>query len=93
MLIREKTQPEGWLTFNTKSMLGGALLGQKKYADAEPLLLAGYEGMKKQEATVPPQGKIRMSEAVERLVQLYEATGKKDEAARWRQQRQALPKR
>ncbi len=27
-------------------MLGGALLGQKKYAEAEPLLLKGYEGMK-----------------------------------------------
>ncbi len=38
--IREKTQPDEWTTFGTKSMLGGALLGQKKYADAEPLLLS-----------------------------------------------------
>ena len=75
LAIREKTQPDAWTTFNTKSMLGGALLGQKKYADAEPLLLAGYEGMKKQEAKIPPPGKIRLTEAVERLVQLYEATG------------------
>jgi hypothetical protein len=28
-------------------------------------------------------GKDRLPEAVERLVQLYEATGKKDEAAKW----------
>jgi tetratricopeptide (TPR) repeat protein len=47
--IREKTQPDAWTTFNTISTLGGALLGQKKYADAEPLLLKGYEGMKKRE--------------------------------------------
>jgi tRNA A-37 threonylcarbamoyl transferase component Bud32 len=46
LVIREKTQPDEWTTFGTKSMLGGALLGQKKYAEAEPLLLAGYEGMK-----------------------------------------------
>ena len=31
----------------------------------------------------PPLGKVRLSEAVERLVQLYAATGKKDEAAKW----------
>ena len=48
---------------NTKSMLGGALLGQKKYAEAEPLLLAGYEGTKQREATIPPQIRICLPEA------------------------------
>jgi eukaryotic-like serine/threonine-protein kinase len=43
LAIREKTMPDDWSTFNTMSMLGGALLGQKKYAAAEPLLLKGYE--------------------------------------------------
>jgi eukaryotic-like serine/threonine-protein kinase len=90
LAIREKTQPDVWTTFNTQSMLGGALLAQKKYADAEPLLLAGYEGMKKQQAKIPPQGNARLSEAVERLVQLYEATGKKDEAAKWRKELDAI---
>ena len=28
LAIREKTQPDDWSTFNTKSLLGGALLGQ-----------------------------------------------------------------
>jgi len=55
LAIREKKEPNNWRTFNTKSMLGGALLGQKNYADAEPLLLAGYEGMKQQEKTIPTQ--------------------------------------
>ena len=54
LAIRAKTQPDGWLTFNTQSMLGGALLGQKKYAEAEPLLLKGYKGMKQREKTIPP---------------------------------------
>ena len=86
LAIREKTQPDEWTTFNTKSMLGGALLGQKKYAEAEPLLLAGYEGMKQREAKIPPPGKVRLTEALERLVQLYEALEKKDEAAKWRKE-------
>jgi tetratricopeptide (TPR) repeat protein len=84
LTIRQKTQPDAWTTFNTLSMLGGALLGQKKYADAEPLLLKGYEGMKQREKTIPPQGKVRLAEAAQRLVQLHEATGKKEEAVQWR---------
>jgi tetratricopeptide (TPR) repeat protein len=88
LTIREKAQPEAWTTFNTQSMLGGALLGQKKYADAEPLLLKGYEGMKERETAIPPPAKGRLPEAVGRLVQLYEATGKKDEVARWRKEQQ-----
>jgi hypothetical protein len=84
LTIRAKTQPDFWTTFHTQSLLGGALLGQKKYAEAEPLLLAGYDGMKQREVQIPPQGKFRLTEAVERLVQLYEATDRKDEAAKWK---------
>jgi hypothetical protein len=86
LAIREKKEPDDWRTFNTKSMLGAVLLGQNKYADAEPLLLAGYEGMKKQEAAIPPIGKPRLTESVERLVQLYEAKGERAEGARWRKE-------
>jgi len=85
LVIRDKMQPDDWLTFNAKSMLGAALLGQKKYAEAEPLLLAGYAGMNKEQAKIPLQAKFRLTEAVERLVRLYEATDRKDEAAKWRQ--------
>jgi hypothetical protein len=65
-------------------------MGLKNYAGAEPLLLAGYEGMKKQQAKIPAEGKAGLTEAVERLVQLYEATDRKDEAAKWRQELEAL---
>ncbi len=84
LAIREKNLPDDWRTFNTKSMLGGALSAQKKLADAEPLLLAGYQGMKQREATIPPEGKPRLPEAIERLVQFYEATNNPGEASRWR---------
>jgi serine/threonine protein kinase len=84
LAIREKKEPDGWLTFNAKSMLGGVFMAQKKYADAEPLLLQGYEGMREREAKIPPVGKLRIPEALERLVQLYESWDKKDEAAKWR---------
>jgi hypothetical protein len=70
-------------------MLGGALLGQKKYSDAEPLLLAGYEGLKNNEQVIAPQTKSSLMDALHRLVDLYEATGKRDDAARWRKELEA----
>ena len=83
LAIAAQKAPKAWLTSYARSLLGGALLGQKKYADAEPLLLAGYEGMKQLQSKIPPQGKIRLIEALERLVQLYDVMGKKDELAKW----------
>jgi len=46
--------------------------------------LAVYEELKQHEETITAQGKIRLVEANERLVQLYEVTGKKDKATEWR---------
>ena len=89
LAIREKTQPDLWSTPHTKSKLGRALLGQKKYTDAEPLLIAGYEGMRQREATIPPQEKPRLTEALEYVIQLYEATNKPEQAAKWRKQLEA----
>ena len=84
LAIREHFQPDGWPTFNVRSLVGGSLLGQKKYAEAEPLLLSGYQGMKAREAQIPAQGKPRLTEAGERVVQLYEGWGQKDKAEEWR---------
>src|SRR5262249_24992680 len=49
-LLREKKDPDGWNTFQTQSLLGAALLGQQKYAEAEPLLLAGHQGLNARQA-------------------------------------------
>ena len=56
LTIRQKIQPDDWTTFDTKSMLGEALLEQKKFAEAEPLLLSGYEGMKQRRGHDPVPG-------------------------------------
>jgi non-specific serine/threonine protein kinase/serine/threonine-protein kinase len=89
LTIREKKQADAWETCHTKSLLGGSLLAQKKYADAEPLLLAGYEGMEKRQAKIYFPDKPLLAEALERVIELYEATGKKDQAEQWRQKRAA----
>ena len=84
LAIREKVQPDEWTTFNTRSLLGGSLLGRKAYAEAEPLIVSGYEGLKAREAKIPPAGKPRFTDAAERVVNLYEEWGKKEKAAEWR---------
>jgi hypothetical protein len=89
LTIRKKKDPDSWRMFNAKSMLGGALLGQKKYVDAEPLLLAGYKGLKRH-ATVDPGLRLPIPITLERLVQFYEATDKKAAAAKWRKELEAL---
>ena len=84
LAIREKKDPEGWRTFSARSLVGESLLGQKKYATAEPLLVGGVEGMLRQEAAIPFIARPRLREAVERLIQLYESTDRPAEAAKWR---------
>jgi tetratricopeptide (TPR) repeat protein len=73
LTIRVQRMPDHYLTFNARSMVGAALLGQKKYAEAEPLLREAYKGMKRREATIPQVGRVRLTEALERLVRLYRA--------------------
>jgi WD40 repeat protein len=84
LATRAKQMPDSWQFFNAKSMLGGSLLGQQKYAEAEPLLLDGYEGMRRRAGTIPEPARARLTEGLERIVQLYEARGKKGQADPWR---------
>jgi hypothetical protein len=67
-------------------VLGAALLGQKKYADAEPLLLQGYGGMRQLENGMPEGERRRLlTDAVERVVRFYEVTEQPEKARAWRE--------
>jgi tetratricopeptide (TPR) repeat protein len=85
LAIRAKEQPDGWTTFATRTLLGAALLAQQRYADAEPLLVQGYQGMMQREAQIPAAvRRDRLAKALDWLVQLYTAWGKPGEAAKWK---------
>ena len=51
-----------------------------------PLLVEGYSGMKDREAKIPPTAKTRLPEAIQRLVDLYVAWEKPEQAAEWQKQ-------
>ena len=83
--LGEKLGPDAWDTHHARSLLGGVLLGQQKYAAAEPLLLDGYEGLRRTQAGIVRHIKdMMLRDARGRLVQLYDAWDKPDEAAKWR---------
>jgi non-specific serine/threonine protein kinase/serine/threonine-protein kinase len=89
-LVREalefnrKEQPDDWERFRVESLLGASLAGQKKYAEAEPLLVEGYEGLLARKDRIDVSKLRNLDEALKRLGQLYEAWGKPEQAAEWR---------
>ncbi len=84
LAIREQAIPNDWPRFNTMGQLGGALLGQGKFAEAELLIVQGYEGTKAREQVIPPPGRPRLPEAAERAIRLYEAWGKPEKVIEWK---------
>jgi|GEM_PF-3298267 len=82
--LQEKSRPNSWVTFNLRSLLGGALAGQKEFAAAEVLLLSGYQGMQERESKMQVFDKIRLLQAAERVEKLYIALQNKEEVQKWR---------
>jgi eukaryotic-like serine/threonine-protein kinase len=68
---------------NLRATTATQAAGQEEVRRAEPLLLAGYESMKQREKTIPPQGQVRLPEALDRLIESSTATNKRDDAKKW----------
>ena len=77
------TGPTSWLRFHTLSQLGASLTGQGKFAEAEPFLLTGYDGLVERQSTIPAARRQELEAAGTRLTQLYQAWGKPEKAAEW----------
>ena len=80
-------RPEDWQRFFAESLLGAILAGQKKHAEAEPLLLAGYQGLAARRARIAAADSIHLERALDWLVALYQDWGKPAKAAEWRRMR------
>jgi hypothetical protein len=89
MTIGDKNESDAWWTFETKILLGGALLLKKEYADAEPLLINGYQGLKDRIEQVPTPSRARIRDALDWLIELAHARKDADAAAKWRKERAA----
>jgi serine/threonine protein kinase len=84
----DKSGTNSWARYNCQSLLGGSLVGQRKYAEAESLLLSGYQGMLQRITTIPWERRVAINYGAEWIRQLYETWGKPEKAAEWRQKLQ-----
>ena len=90
LAIRETEMPEAWPTSESRSLLGGALLGQGKATEAGPPLRSGYEGMARRIDAIPAVARPRLAEALDRLIAFGEASGLGDEVDAWKAERARL---
>ena len=84
LAFREKGDPHDWQRFRAQAFLGAALAGLRRYSEAEPLLLSGYQGMK-DSTRMPAKQKKWVRSSGEDVVDLYAQWAKPVQAAQWRQ--------
>jgi serine/threonine protein kinase/tetratricopeptide (TPR) repeat protein len=79
----QKILSNTWRRYDTESMLGAALSAQRKYAEAEGLVLSGYRGLLEREAALPASERGALERAGKSVVQLYRDWRKPEQAAEW----------
>jgi tetratricopeptide (TPR) repeat protein len=82
--IRTRTRPDDGLRFHTMGQLGAALAGQGRRAEAEPLLLDGYEGLAARAARTPGLTAKDLKKAAARIATFYDDWGQPTKGAEWR---------
>jgi non-specific serine/threonine protein kinase/serine/threonine-protein kinase len=86
LAIHRKTLPAGnWQIAMTETLLALSLVDQRRFGEAEPLLLAAYPAVERELGA----GDRRLDTVAERTVRLYESWGKSEKAREWRAKRQA----
>jgi tetratricopeptide (TPR) repeat protein len=79
-----------------ESELGASLVGQKKYAEAEPLLLNGYDGLIRTQREEEKMFYFRVlprltpPETAVYIARMYEEWGKPQQASEWRQRAEGI---
>jgi tetratricopeptide (TPR) repeat protein len=76
-LRRQELEQDYWLIGSVESILGESLTMQQRFEEAEPLLRRGAGTMAKD----PKAPDVNKREGIERLVKLYEAWGRPEQAA------------
>ncbi len=81
--LYEQTGVRGWQRAATAVLLGRSLLGQRRYAAAEPALLEGYRALQAQRDEIPADEQKILGDTRTDLRRLYEESGRPEEALKW----------
>jgi serine/threonine protein kinase/tetratricopeptide (TPR) repeat protein len=80
----QKRAPDSWQRYYTQSLLGASLTGRGLHAEAEPLLISGYQGMIERRESIPVENRQKLDDVKGWIVQLYQEWGKPEQALAWR---------
>lgn len=86
----EKRQGDSVVRYETESLLGSALAGQNRAADAEALLVRSATALRDRAGDSSPASRQAAMAAVQRLVDLYDACDRHEDAAQWRKELEHL---
>ena len=84
LAFREKGDRDNWGLYRARAFLGACLAGERRYAEAEPLLLGGYNGMRQRASRMPAKERKWIGVTGEQIVGLYSQWSKPEQAAEWR---------
>ena len=80
---RRRTFPQDdWSIGATESLLGASLVALRRYSEAETMLLAARRDLE----ALPQPSQLDITKTIGRLIELYAAWGKRDQAALYRAQ-------
>jgi serine/threonine protein kinase/Flp pilus assembly protein TadD len=82
--FNRKKQPDNWQRFRAESLLGAGLFGEKRYAEAELLLVEGYQGMVMRKDRIDIAQQVELGRTREWVVQLYQEWGKPAKVSEWK---------
>jgi serine/threonine protein kinase len=83
LVTRDRTAADSWIRYFAQAIFGAALSGQKRYEEAEKLLIGGYGALTERGALIPANGKSALDKTGQWIVELYNAWGKPERAAEW----------
>jgi hypothetical protein len=86
----EKRQGDSIVRYETESLLGSALAGQNREADAEALLVRSATALRDRAGDSSPDSRPAAIAAVKRLIDLYDACDRHEDAAQWRKELEHL---
>src|SRR5262249_22782765 len=89
---RLQKDAEDWWVSQTKSQLGQALTGLKRYVEAEGLLREAHEGLTARRDKIPGRFHRVLAESARAMADLHEAGAKKDQQATWRERKDGRPR-
>jgi eukaryotic-like serine/threonine-protein kinase len=81
----EHASPDNWERYACTSLLGASLAGQRRFEQAEALLISGYEGIVQRKSTIPREAPIDIGEIGQQIIQLYREWHQPAKADEWQQ--------